>query len=147
MAFKFSTELRRQQCVGGSLKSILDGSVLRVYSGAAPSGPDSALSGNTLLLEIKTSADGTLTFESTAPGAVLTKSLSEVWQGDVLASGTATFFRMVKPSDTDTAGTGEVRIQGTIGGPAADLFISNAVLVSGAPQRLENFAIALLESA
>jgi len=147
MAFKFSTEVRRQQAVVGSLKSVLDGSVLRVYSGTVPGSADSALSGNTLLLEIKTSAGGNLTFEPTAPNAVLTKSLSEIWQGDVAANGTASFFRLVKPADTGAATTGEARVQGTVGGPAADLFISNAVLVEGTPQRLENFAIALLESA
>lgn len=146
MAFKFSTELRRQQCVVGSLKSILDGGIIRVYSGPVPLSADSGLAGNTLLLEIS-SGSGSLNFEPTASGATLTKSLSEVWQGNCLETGVATFFRFVMPSDTETQTDSEVRIQGTVGGPADDLTISNPSLVQGAPQRLEYFAIALLESA
>lgn len=146
MAFKFSTELRRQQCVTGSLKSILDGGVIRLYSGPVPASADSGLSGNTLLLEIDNGGSG-LTFESTANGATLTKSLSEVWQGNVSENGIASFFRFVMPSDTGSNTSGEVRIQGTVGGPADDLTISNPSLLQGAPQRLEYFAIALLESA
>ena len=54
---------------------------------------------------------------------------------------------MVKQADTGVNTTDEVRIQGTVGGPAADLVISNISLVLGAPQRIEYFAIALLEYA
>lgn len=145
MAFKFSTEVRRQQCVVGSLKSILDGGVIRLYSGPVPGSADSGLTGNTLLCEITAGGNG-LTFEPVANGATLTKSLSEVWQGDNVANGVASFFRYVMPSDSGSQTQGEVRIQGTVGGPADDLTISNASLVQGAPQRLEYFAIALLES-
>lgn len=148
MAFKFSTELRRQQCVGGSLKSILDGGVIQVFSGPVPASADSGLAGNNLLCEISAGGNGTgLTFESAAAGATLTKSLSEVWQGDNLESGTATFFRFVMPSDSGSSTPDEVRVQGTVGGPASDLTITNAVLAQGAPLRLEYFAIALLENA
>ena len=146
MAFKFSTELRVQQCVSGSLKTILDGSVIRLYDGMPPNSADDALSGNSLLCEISVGGDG-VTFEPTAVNAVLVKSLSELWQGDVIEGGEVTFFRMVKPADTGTKTKGEVRIQGTVGGPADDLTISNSTLVQGAPQRIEYFAISLLETA
>lgn len=147
MAFKFSTQLRKQQCFSGSLKSILDGCVIRLYSGPLPQGADEALSGsNDLLCEITAGGAG-LTFESTASTPTLTKTLSEVWQGDVTKSGRATFFRMLKESDTGISTDQEVRIQGTVGGPAEDLTISNPNLVQGAPQRIEYFAIALLEYA
>lgn len=146
MAFKFSTELRRQQCVVGSLKQILDGGFIRVYSGPVPASADAALSGNDLLVEISASGLG-VTFEPTAGDATLVKNLSEIWQGDVLQNGTATFFRFEHQADTGTQTTAEVRMQGTVGGAAADLTISNSSLVQGSPQRLEYFAIALLESA
>lgn len=145
MAFKFSTETRRQQCVTGSLKSILDGCVVRLYSGPVPSSADAGLSGNTLLCELTADGQG-VTFSSDANGATLTKSLNEIWKGYVLVNGEASFFRMVKPADTGSLSTGEVRIQGTVGGPDADLFITNPVLIQGAPQELDYFAIALLES-
>lgn len=146
MAFKFSTELRKQQCFSGSLRDILSGCVIRLYSGPIPQGPDSALSGNNLMCEI--TANGMpLSFESTSPEPVLMKDMTQIWQGDALRTGTVTFFRLVKQADTGAASTQEVRIQGTVGGPAADLVISNSSLVVGAPQRLEYFAIALLEYA
>lgn len=147
MAFKFSEEVRRQQCVVGSLKSILDGSVIRLYSGPTPASSDSALlPSNVLLCEI-TNGGAPVTFESVASGATLTKSLSEVWQGNNVETGTVTFFRMLKPSDSNAAYSNEVRVQGTVGGPAADLTISNAALISGAPNQLQYFAISMLESA
>lgn len=145
MAFKFSTELRRQQCVVGSLKSILDGGVIRLYSGPVPGSADAALAGNDLLCEITAGGNG-VTFESVANGATLTKSLSEIWQGDNLANGFVSFFRFVMPSDSGVQTSSEVRMQGTVGGPADDLTISSPSLIQGATQRLEYFAIALLES-
>lgn len=147
MAFKFSTELRQQQCFSGSLKSILDGCVIRIYSGPVPSSADSALSNNEMLCEITAEAGAGLTFEPTASTPILTKSLDELWQGDVVKSGLATFFRMERQSDTGDGSTEKVRIQGTVGGPAEDLNISNPNLIQGAPQRIEYFAIALLEYA
>lgn len=146
MAFKFSTELRKQQCFSGSLRDILAGCVIRVYSGPIPQSPDAALSGNDLLCEI--SAGGNpVTFEPASPEPTLYKNMAERWEGDVIKTGTASFFRMVKQADTGVNTTNEVRIQGTVGGPAADLVISNSSLVLGAPQRIEYFAIALLEYA
>lgn len=147
MAFKFSEEVRRQQCVVGSLKSILDGGVIRLYSGEVPASADSALvAGNVMLCEITNAEEG-LTFEPTASSATLTKSLSEIWQGSNVATGTVTFFRFLKPSDSNSGYLNEVRLQGTVGGPAADLTISNTALIAGAPNRLEYFAISMLESA
>lgn len=149
MAFKFSTDLRRQQCVVGSLKSILDGGIIRLYSGPVPFSADSGVIGaNDVLCDITVNGSGTgLTFEATAGNATLTKNLSEIWEGIVTKSGQVTFFRFIFPSDSGLTGTAEVRMQGTVGGPAADLTISNSLLALGAPQRLEYFAIALLESA
>lgn len=147
MAFKFSTELRKQQCFSGSLKSILDNSVIRLYDGPVPNNADSALTGsNSLLCEITAGAN-TLTFDPTASSPMLVKSMTEVWQGDVVKTGSVTFFRLVKQSDTDTNTPLEVRIQGTVGGPAEDLTISNTTLILGAPLRIEYFSIALLEYA
>lgn len=146
MSFKFSTGLRKQICFTGSLKTILDGGVIRLYGGAIPSSADAALGGATLLCEIKAGAD-TISFEPVGNSPTLTKNLSEVWQGDVITSGTPSFFRLVKESDTGTLSGSEVRVQGTVGGPAEDLVISNPALVQGAPQRIEYFAISILEQA
>ena len=122
MAYLYSTELRQQLCVSGSLKEILDGGVLQLYGGTVPVSADSALDSAVLIVEFKTSEDEYLTFEATAPDGILTKSASEMWQGDVLVANVpATFFRYTKPSDTGGQTVDQVRIQGTCGGPAADM--------------------------
>lgn len=145
MAFKFSTALRRYQATAGSLKSALDGSVMRFYSGPIPASSDAALSGNTLLLELKTSADGNLTFEPIAEGAVLKKSLSEIWRGDGVAAGNMSFFRLLKPGDMNGDSTDDIRVQGTVGGPAADITVSTTAIEVDEERVLEYFAIELRE--
>jgi len=145
MAFKFSTELRRQLCVSGSLKGILDGGLIRVYSGPVPSGPDSALSGNTLLCEVSASG-ANLTFNAAAPAGLLTKATGETWSGVNAANGTPSFFRYVKPADTGGASTGEVRVQGTTGGPSDDMTLSTPTFVLGATFTLDYFAMSLPEA-
>lgn len=146
MAFKFSTGLRKQICFTGSLKTILDGSVLRLYSGSLPTTADGTLGSAILLCEIKAGLNP-VTFEAGGTQPTLTKKLSELWQGDVLVNGSPTFFRLVKEADTGTTSETEVRVQGTVGGPGDDLTISNPLLFQGAPQRVEYFAISILEQA
>lgn len=103
-----------------------------------------ALSGNSVLVGVlqQTTGDG-LTFEDTAPNAVLVKSLSEIWESDVALSGDATFFRIVKPADTGNASTTEIRIQGTCGLAGADMPMSSTSLVAGAPHRIECLFLSL----
>lgn len=147
MALKFSTGLRKGLMVTGSLKSMLDGGSIKLYDGPIPSSADSALSGNSLLVEIKVKTTGAgLTFESAAPSGVLVKSLSEIWESDVIAGGTPTFFRFVKGADTGVASTSEVRIQGSVGLAGTDMQISSATLIISAPQKLDYFNVAMPES-
>lgn len=146
MALKFSTGLRAGQAVTGSLKALLDGGSVQIYSGPIPASADSALSGNTLLVDVKQLTSGLgLTFEATAPGGVLVKSLSETWESNIAASGDATFFRYVKAADTGASSTTEVRFQGTCGLAGADMPMSSTALVLGAPHRIEYCNIALPE--
>lgn len=145
MAFKFSTELRRQLAVVGSMKDILDGGVMRFYGGPVPTSSDAALASNTMMLELKTSSGGNLTFEGTATGGTLVKSLSEVWTGDAVAGGVMTFARYEKPGDTGGSGGNDVRIQATVGGPDADITVSTTAITVGETRILEYFAIAQIE--
>lgn len=147
MALKFSTGLRAGLMVTGSLKGLLDGGSVKIYGGTIPATADAALGSAVLLcdVKVKTSGDG-LTFEATAPSGVLTKNLSEEWESDNVASGSATFFRFVKSSDTGSSSTTEVRIQGTVGLAGTDMQISNTALLVGAPQKIEYFNVAMPES-
>lgn len=142
MAIKMSTGIREGLAVAGSLRSLLTGSVIRVYAGSAPSDADASLGAATMLCEINAGGGG-VNFEASAPGGVLSKSASEAWSGTNAASGTASFFRMVLPSDSGGASASAIRMQGTVAQIAADLELSNVALVSGAPLAINaaNFTI------
>lgn len=57
---------------------------------------------------------------------------SEVWSGVNLATGTAAWFRLVRPDDTGALSTTARRIQGAVGTSGAELNLSNINLVIGA---------------
>ena len=61
-----------------------------------------------------------------------------------MASGTPSFYRLVKPADADAASTSDARVQGSVGVVGADLNISAGTLVSGAPQSISYYAVSLL---
>lgn len=139
MAIKLSTGLREGLAVTGPLRTLIGGSLIRIYSGTPPSDADSSIGAAVLLSEISAGGTGAgVTFESLAPGGVLSKTASETWMGTNVASGTASFFRMVLPSDTGGASATAIRMQGTVAQIAADLELSNAALVSGAPLALNS---------
>lgn len=144
---KFSTGLRAAMLATGSLRGALNGGEIRIFSGPEPASVDSAISvSNTLLAVLKTDAGAGLTFEATAPGGTITKNLAEVWQGTVIASGTATFYRFVLAADTNVGSTTAARLQGNVGIAGADMNLSNTALTSGAVQGMEAFSITLPES-
>ncbi|MDH1012313.1 hypothetical protein N5C80_26575 [Pseudomonas nicosulfuronedens] len=146
MSLKFSTGLRAGLLVTGPLRTLLAGGEIRLYSGPVPASVDNALGGsNILLCTIKTSAGAGLTFEATAPGGTVTKTLAELWQGEVVAAGSATFYRHVLASDTGVASTTAVRVQGNVAIAGADMVLSNTALTVGAIQKLEAYSITLPE--
>lgn len=147
MSARFSTGLRTAMLVTGSLRSALANGELRIYSGPVPASVDSAITvSNTLLCTIRTDADGGINLDTVAPDGLVTKAPAEIWQGDVVATGTATFYRHVLPSDTGTASTSAIRIQGTAGLAGQNMNLSNPALVSGALQRIESYVISLPEA-
>jgi Tfp pilus assembly protein PilX len=146
MSARFSTGLRDALLATGSLRSALANGELRIYSGPVPASVDSAISvSNTLLCVIKAEAGAGVNLDTTATGGLVTKAPAEVWSGDVVATGNATFYRHVLPSDTDTASTTAARIQGTVGIAGQNMNLSNPALVSGALQRIESYVVSLPE--
>lgn len=143
---KVSTGFRVAQAVTGSIKEILDGGLVHLYSGAVPASADAALGGATLLCEISAGGSGTpVTFEPTAPLGVVKKSVSENWTGNNLAGGTPTFFRYVINGDNGSASSSAIRLQGTAGPLGSDMFISALPLVNGAPQAFSVFELTIPE--
>jgi len=145
---EFSTGLRNQLLVSGSLKSILDGGLLKVYAGATmPASADAALPGDeTLMYTFTVDNDGStpLTFATAAENGVLLKTATESWQGVAAATGDMAYFRYVKSPDTGAdASTTAPRIQGTVGTAFADLIVSNVTKTSGDPLALDLFGVAI----
>jgi hypothetical protein len=95
--------------------------LLRIYSGTQPTDANTALSGNTLLAELTCNA----TFAPSASGGQLTlNSISSDTSAD--ATGTASFFRLVKSNGTT------VIMDGTVGTSGCDLNINSTAISSGA---------------
>ena len=146
MTLKISTGLRNGVLVTGSLKSQLDGKVVKIYGGAVPDDADAALGAATLLCTVSVGGTGTgVTFESTPVDGAIVKTASETWSGTNVATGTATFWRIATNADDGSASTSAVRVQGTFGGASG--LLSNPALTSGATQTIDNCAIALPLSA
>lgn len=146
MSIKFSTGLREGLLASNSLRSLLNGGELRLYSGAVPISADAAIApANTLLCTIRAEGAG-LTFEAAAPNGMLTKNLAELWTGSVVAAGVATFYRHVLTADTGVASASLPRIQGEIALAGKDMSLSNPNLTLGAIQKIDYYSVTLLES-
>lgn len=144
MTFKVSTGLRNAMLTDSSFTGIMVDAKLRIYSGTVPLTADAALSGATLLCEISDDDTGTaLSFEATAVDGALSKLSSQIWSGTNIASGTASFYRLVDDLDDGTSSTTAPRVQGSIGVAGADMNISNPTLVSAVLQPVDYFSVAL----
>jgi hypothetical protein len=144
MAIKSSTGLRNGMLVIDSFKGLMDGSHLLIYAGTEPATADAAISGATLLCIVSDDATGTgLTFAATASAGVLTKTVSQIWRGVNVATGTAAFFRIQGQSDDGSASTTNPRIQGNIALAGGDINLSSLSLVSAASQSIDNYTVAL----
>lgn len=100
--------------------------LLRIYDGAKPAGPGTAVTTQTLLAELALSATaGTVSAGVLTFGAITTDSSAN-------ASGTASWYRV-----TTSAGVGVV--DGTVGTAAADLILNTTSIVSGGPVAVSSF--------
>ncbi len=136
MAVILSTGLREGLAVTGPLRTLLNGSVFRIYSGSVPANADAAVGSAVLLCEVG-SGGGGVTFEAAAPGGVLMKNALENWTGDNVESGEASFFRLVTQADTGASSQTEVRVQGTVGVIGTDMELTSTTFVSGSPQIID----------
>lgn len=143
MGLKVSTGAANALLSGSSLRQALTGMVLRVYAGTEPASADASIGSATLLVTYTNGGSGgALEFEPNAVAAVLEKSSSQVWQGEAVATGQATFCRLVLPADTDGNSNTAVRLQGDVGVGGRFLNITSTSISAGAVQRCGAFAIA-----
>lgn len=141
MSLKASTSIRNKMLVTGSLKSILDGGFIKIYSGAVPADADAAILSAQLLCTISDDGAG-LIMNPVAAGGAMTKA-NDVWSGTNVLGGTATFWRFVKTGDTGTSTTIEDRLQGLAATSGSELVMTSINLSLNAPQNIDYFSIAL----
>ena len=141
---KRSTGLRNYMLATGSFKAAMDGKIIKVYAGTAPASADDAIGAATLLCTISVDGAGTgVTMEAVPSSGTLSKNTSEIWTGDVVANGTATFFRMQTAADDGSFSTSAVRLQGTVGLVGADLNFSSVTLTIGDARRINYFVASI----
>lgn len=117
------------------LATQLNNGYLRIYSGTQPATADTALSGNTLLAELRFNA----TAAPAASAGVLTfNAITQDSSAD--ASGTATFFRALKSDGTT------VMFDGTVGTSAANLIVPTTTVTATQPFSVTSFTYTVAKS-
>ena len=86
-----------------------------------------------------------LSFGPPASG-VISKETAETWSDTVIASGTATYFRLVTSTDLGTTNTTDPRLQGSVSTSGAEINASSAVLTIGSVITLDSFVVTFPES-
>ena len=144
MGMKISTGLANAMLSGSGLKTALTGMEMRIYAGTEPATANDAIGAATLLVTITEDGLGSpLAFEANAVDGVLEKSSAQVWEGTAVASGTATWCRLVLQADAGGSSTTAVRIQGDAGLAGRFLNLTSTSITNGAVQRIGSLAVAM----
>ena len=114
---------------------------LRIFSGPEPMTADAALAGETLLVTIQVNGGGGMRFAFTGEGTIM-KDIDQSWLGDVVATGTPTYYRLCSKTDDNTASTTKVRVQGSVGA-TGDLKLGTTTLATGNPQSIDFYQLRL----
>lgn len=142
MTAKFSTGLRNTMLETSPLKTIMNLSFIKIYSGPPPADADAAVTG-TLLTTISNNSTGTGVTLGSAAAGVISKAGAETWSGTNAATGTAGYFRHVAAGDTGVLSTTEKRIQGVVALAGGEINLASVSLVSAATQVIDAYSIAL----
>ena len=112
MANNFDISNAAASAAADAVTALVNGGTLRIYSGTKPAGPDTGLSGNTVLAEL---TFGNPAFGSASNGVATANSITA--DSSANATGTASFFRAFASNGTTAVFDGEV---GTGGWEAAE---------------------------
>ena len=129
MAIKFDTATRNAEMdavttrVGTSAR-------LRVYNGTRPANPGTAITSQTMLVELTCNATA---FAPAASGGVLTANA--ISNGTAAATGTASWFRLFQSNGTTAI------IDGDVGTSGSDLNLNNTSIATSQTVSVTSFAI------
>ena len=119
MAFNTHYSIASINLALNALLAPLNTGFLQIYTGTQPANPDTALSGNTLLVTLDMNA----TAFAGASGGIATANA--IVTGTAVAGGTATFFRAFKSDDTTAVVDGSVGASGSF-----DLLIPSTTIAT-----------------
>lgn len=125
-----------------SVLTALDTSEIRLYSGAVPASSDDSTGSSTRLCRVRLNGTDALVWEMN-PQKALSKPAAATWVGNNLATGTATYFRIVDQADGDNASSGAIRIQGSVGIVDADLNLDSTALMAGIDTPIKSFTVGM----
>lgn len=114
---------------------------LRIFSGPEPLTADAALADETLLVTIQVNGGGGMQFAFANEGTIM-KDIDQSWLGNVVATGTPTYYRLCPMNDDNTASTTAVRVQGSVGA-TGDLKLGTTTLATGNPQSIDFYQLRL----
>jgi hypothetical protein len=145
MALSFSTGFKNEVLLTAGVRATFSLGTIKIYASAAtPVDADAALGTVTELVEYTVGGGATgLTLENAAANGIINKEPTETWQGTAASTGTALFWRFEKTGDTGLASTTDKRIQGTIGGSGADIFVASTTFDSGIDYTLDFFSLSI----
>lgn len=152
MAERLSTGFVDAVNATGSVKAIMQDSVIEVYSGTQPATADTTEVGSGTLLMVITVDAGAFTGGAatnglemgTSTAGVLSKATAETWKGVGLAAAgtgtTAGWFRWYANAFTKGASTTAVRLDGAIGTTSAyEMQMGNVVIAEAAETIIQTF--------
>lgn len=116
---KYSTALKNAK-LDAIITQVGTSALLRIYDGAQPASPDTAIGAQVLLAELTCNATA---FAGAAAAGVLTAS-AITGDASANATGTAAWFRLLTSGAT-------AKIDGTVGTSGADLNLDSVALVAG----------------
>ena len=129
MAIKQTTAVRNAQL--DALNTQIGASArLRIYSGTRPANANTAITTQTMLVELTCNATA---FAAAASGGVLTANA--ISNGTAAATGTASFFRLWQSNGTTAIMDGDVAASG------ADLNLNNTSIATGQTVSVTAFTI------
>ena len=109
-----------------AIRAGYNGGQLRVYAGAVPANADAALGGATLLATLTLNA----TAFSAASGGVLTAN-AITRASAAVASGTASFFRLLASDGTTVLAQGAVGLSADV--PTPEMIVPTTTIAAGQP--------------
>jgi hypothetical protein len=121
MANNLKTSIVSRNAELNALATLANTGYIRVYDGSQPASPETAVSTQTLLAELRF---GATAFGSAASGVITANAITD--DSDINATGTASWFRVLESDGTT------VLWDGSVGTSSADLILATVSLVQHA---------------